>query len=315
MSMSFGDQAATTRADPIAAVMVVDDDRLSRFAITGAVEDLGYTVTACDGGARALEMLLGAGGGAFDVVLLDRVMPAPDGVDVARRMKQDARLRDVPIIMITGSDSPDEMREALELGIFYYLTKPVEQATLASLLASAARQRQELRRLRGGGDDTGGFDVMQAGRFQVRTLRDAAAVAGFVANLFPNPERSVQGIWGLLSNAVEHGLCGIGFERKGQMLRTGDYAAQVDRLCALQDDGRHVEASVLRRPADLVLSIRDPGAGFDWRMFIDANVTGSSASHGRGIALARTIAFDQLRYDETGNHVVASVRREEQLIW
>lgn len=68
------------------------------------------------------------------LLLLDIRMPRVNGVEVLRRMKADSRLRDIPVIMLTTSDSPREIQECYHLGCSCYVTKPVEFGKFAEVL-------------------------------------------------------------------------------------------------------------------------------------------------------------------------------------
>ena len=68
------------------------------------------------------------------LLLLDIRMPRVNGVEVLRRMKGDPRLKDIPVIMLTTSDSPREVQECYHLGCNCYVTKPVEFGKFAEVL-------------------------------------------------------------------------------------------------------------------------------------------------------------------------------------
>lgn len=68
------------------------------------------------------------------LLLLDIRMPGLDGVEVLRRIKKDARLKNIPVIMLTTTDDPKEIRTCYELGCNNYLTKPVEFERFAEVI-------------------------------------------------------------------------------------------------------------------------------------------------------------------------------------
>ena len=84
----------------------------------------------------------------FDAIILDRMMPELDGIEVTRRMLADPVLKYIPIVMQTAADKPEEISEGIKAGVFYYLTKPVERKTLVSVVASAVKERTQGRVLR-----------------------------------------------------------------------------------------------------------------------------------------------------------------------
>lgn len=68
------------------------------------------------------------------LLLLDIRMPGLDGIEVLRRVKADPRLKTMPVIMLTTTDDPGEIKLAYELGCNNYLTKPVEFGKFAEVI-------------------------------------------------------------------------------------------------------------------------------------------------------------------------------------
>src|SRR5881397_159953 len=94
-------------------VLIVDDDPINRRLLTKSLEADGHRTTDADNGFAAMS--------AFDadrpdVVLLDIEMPGIDGIEVLERMKADAGLRHIPVIMISGVEDTDSIVRCLEAG-------------------------------------------------------------------------------------------------------------------------------------------------------------------------------------------------------
>jgi len=109
-------------------VLVVDDDELARMEISRCIEQQGHTVSLAEHGAKALDMLRSQ---AFDLVLLDLLMPGVDGFEVLRQMKADSTLREIPVIVITAVGDPESAAKCAEMGVIDHLTKPVDPNLLA----------------------------------------------------------------------------------------------------------------------------------------------------------------------------------------
>ncbi|WOI56218.1 response regulator [Palleronia sp. LCG004] len=294
-------------------VLIVDDDPFILLALGGQVADLGYAALSAESGREALKLL--AAHADIGLVLLDRVMPEMDGVEVVRKMKAEAATRNIPVIMVTGTDDPAEIRMGIEAGVFYHLAKPVDTGVLASVMSAALRRARELSELAKGGSDTLGFALTRAARFEIRTLSEAESLSGFLANHFTVPERVLPGIGALLVNAIEHGLCGIGYEAKGRLLRDGIWREEVDRRAAACPADRLVQVAFMRREDGDVISVTDPGPGFHWRDYMSIDTSRSASTHGRGLLQARTLSFDLLRFNATGNQAVGVVRNGKELEW
>lgn len=123
------------------SLLVVDDNPTNRDLLTRQLARHGYMVATAADGAEALEKMQRQ---AFDLVLLDVIMPNVDGVEALRRIKADERLRDTSVIMLSSLDEVDSAVRCLQLGAEEYLAKPVESA----LLEARIRANLEIRRLR-----------------------------------------------------------------------------------------------------------------------------------------------------------------------
>lgn len=109
-------------------ILVVDDDPDNLAAYEAALAPLGRRVVLVRSGVRALARLLEQD---FALLLLDVAMPEMSGLETARRIRQRARNRGLPILFITGiTSSTDVMLEAYEVGAFDFLVKPIPPAVL-----------------------------------------------------------------------------------------------------------------------------------------------------------------------------------------
>ncbi|WP_374482081.1 Hpt domain-containing protein [Zoogloea sp.] len=112
-------------------VMVVDDSLTVRKITGRLLEREGYRVVTAKDGVDALEQLLTI---TPDVVIADIEMPRMDGFDLTRNIRADARLKAVPIIMITSRTAEKHKRYAEEIGVNHYLGKPYDEDVLLDLI-------------------------------------------------------------------------------------------------------------------------------------------------------------------------------------
>ncbi len=117
--------SAVPRARPL--VMVVDDSITMRKVTSRVLERVEMDVITAKDGIDALERLQER---TPDVMLLDIEMPRMDGYELATHMKNDPRLKRVPIIMITSRSGEKHRQRALEIGVERYLGKPYQEADL-----------------------------------------------------------------------------------------------------------------------------------------------------------------------------------------
>ncbi|CAN7580426.1 Hpt domain-containing protein [Acidovorax sp. LjRoot194] len=117
-------------------VLVVDDSITVRRVTQRLLQREGYRVSLAADGLQALERLQEE---RPTVVLSDIEMPRMDGFDLARNIRADGALRDLPIIMITSRIAEKHREHAMELGVNHYLGKPYSDEELLSLIQHYAR--------------------------------------------------------------------------------------------------------------------------------------------------------------------------------
>jgi DNA-binding NtrC family response regulator len=118
------------------AVLIVDDEKNLRDGLSEAVRDLGYRSLVAASGREALTV---AEANKPDAVLLDLRMPDMDGLQVLTRLRAAADGANVPVAIITAYATAANTIEAMRLGAFDHLTKPIGREDLASLLARMIR--------------------------------------------------------------------------------------------------------------------------------------------------------------------------------
>ncbi len=106
-------------------ILVVDDDLLMRKSIASVLRNSGYEVTAAENGQDALAMFETE---KPDVMLLDLRMPKMDGIQVLSALGE--KVRERPVIIVSGAGSLDDAVSALKLGAWDYLVKPIDDAVL-----------------------------------------------------------------------------------------------------------------------------------------------------------------------------------------
>ncbi|WP_144816468.1 PP2C family protein-serine/threonine phosphatase [Aerolutibacter ruishenii] len=123
----------------MARILVVDDDPFNRDVLSRRLQHHGHGVDVAEGGAQALQA---AQDTAYDLVLLDIMMPGMDGHQVLSAFKDHDRLAQVPVMMISALEDTDTVVRCLSSGAEDYLTKPFNPHILRARVDSAlARKR------------------------------------------------------------------------------------------------------------------------------------------------------------------------------
>jgi CheY-like chemotaxis protein/anti-sigma regulatory factor (Ser/Thr protein kinase) len=272
----------------VGRVLVVEDDRAFRHAISTFLREAGHHITEVSDGPAALAALTGQ---LFDVILLDIGLPGISGLDVLAEVKRlDAPPR---VVMITADDTSETLLKAVRGRADRYVTKPFAPGTIVEVvddvLAEPAATEFPIQ-------------VVSAKPEWVElvapcTLRVANRILGFMKGLEADLPESIRDSIGqafreLLSNAVEWG---------GHL-----------------DPARMVRISCIRAKRMLLYRIADPGQGFSLESLTHSainNPEDDPLRHafvreekglrpgGLGLAITRSLV-DELIYNEARNEVV-----------
>ncbi len=120
--------------DDATHVLVVDDDRRLRALLSSYLTRNGHRVTVASTAAEARAFLDGL---AFDIIVLDVMMPGESGFDFAADLRERS---DVPILMLTARGDPADRVKGLEIGVDDYLSKPFEPRELLLRIGSVLRR-------------------------------------------------------------------------------------------------------------------------------------------------------------------------------
>ena len=152
-----------------------------------------------------------SGDTAIDLILMDIMMSDMDGISACRRIKAVERLRDIPIIMVTGRTDPEDLQRAFAAGAIDYIIKPLNTVELLARVSSALALKREI-------------DVRKAQERELleknldlaQTLKEVKVLRGFIPICFSCKKiRDDQGSWHTIEAYIEahsevdfhHGLC------------------------------------------------------------------------------------------------------------
>jgi DNA-binding response OmpR family regulator len=118
-------------------ILVVDDSEMNRETLSRRLKHEGFVAEMAANGTEALNMLRAK---AFDLVLLDIMMPEMDGYQVLEAIKLDKELDCTAVIMISAINSLDSVMRCTELGADDYLTKPFDPILLRAAIARSLKR-------------------------------------------------------------------------------------------------------------------------------------------------------------------------------
>lgn len=267
-------------------ILVADDDRATRFAISSMLKKAGYAVTAVGDGAEALRKIQKT---SFALAFLDIWMPALTGLEVLARVR--AGESHPKVIIMTSDGTPENVLRAIREQAYEYVSKPFPPKDVIELAERALKQ-----------DASPPIEVISAKPHWVELLipctREAAErIQSFLMRLeagLPDDMRNTIGLAfrELVLNAVEWG---------GKL-----------------DPNRKVRIAYVRSSRMLLYRVADPGPGFSFKDLAHAAIGQSPddpVAHmavrdqlgirpgGFGIAMTRSMA-DELIYNEAQNEVI-----------
>jgi adenylate cyclase len=120
-------------------ILVVDDNPSNRDLLVRRLERLGHRAVTAENGRLALEQLAGQ---AFDLVLLDIMMPEMNGYQVLERLKADPAHRFLPVVMISALDELDSVVRCVEMGAEDYLAKPFNPVLLRARVGACLEKKR-----------------------------------------------------------------------------------------------------------------------------------------------------------------------------
>ena len=114
-------------ADNAIKILVVEDETSTREITTYYLVEAGFDAVSFSSAYDALKYLGENPLEEFNIMILDKIMPGIDGINLTKLLRFDLRYKHTPIIMITSVDNDDSRKEAKMAGVSEYIVKPVER--------------------------------------------------------------------------------------------------------------------------------------------------------------------------------------------
>ena len=294
-------------------LLLVDDTPAALKLLSMMVANMGWEFDTAVDGEDALTKIKAQTPDYYSVVVSDWLMPKIDGIGLLKAIKKDSELRHIPVILQTALADKESVQQGMKEGAFYYLTKPLDMELVQSVIRSALRDykthqslRSEITKI------TQSFATAKHAEFEYKTLEEARGLSSLLASLCAEPDEAVVGLFELMVNAVEHGNLAITYDEKTQLLNEGRLIDEVQQR--LTDDAYRDKVVALTldvRAAEIDVTIRDMGAGFDFEQYLSFSLERMLDNHGRGILMANQAGFKKLDYSDGGRQVSCCIDRAE----
>jgi len=158
-------------------ILLIDDEKDLVELVRYNLEKEGFDVIAAADGPSGLEIALRH---RPDAVLLDWMMPGMDGLEICRRIREDARTARIPILMLTAKASEPDRVVGLEIGADDYVTKPFSPRELVARVKALLRRRAQ---------EEAPPDVIRRGDLVIDAVRHAVTCRGKAVELTPTEFR------------------------------------------------------------------------------------------------------------------------------
>jgi two-component system alkaline phosphatase synthesis response regulator PhoP len=122
------------------SVLVIEDDRAISELLEFNLQREGFTVQVEGRGDAGLEQALET---MPDLILLDLMLPGMNGLEICRRLKQNSKTREIPIVMLTAKDEEADIIAGLELGADDYITKPFSPKVVIARAKAVLRRKTQ----------------------------------------------------------------------------------------------------------------------------------------------------------------------------
>ena len=290
-------------------ILLVDDDPLCIKLISPLLTTAGYSLHTAEN-AKDAQNILEENTDSIAVVFHDCEMPVMNGIELLKWIREQSKKETIQVIMQTGMDKPENIKEGIDAGAYYYLTKPVKREVLLSTIHAAIQdhehQKELLTKLKLAENS---FRLLDEAVFHFHTVVEGEFLAVRIANICAIPEEAMY-VSELLANAVEHGNLGISYEEKTVLIDNGTLQEEIEkRLVDEEYRDRKVKVSMKKEKGTIHLVIEDEGSGFEFEKFLRFDDSRIFDNHGRGIAIVNT--YLNMQYLEKGNKVIVKLSLKE----
>lgn len=284
-------------------LLVIDNNHDAVHYLQTLLENSPYNIIVTNDGEEAFNLLLKQPD-QFSAIILGQNILNINSVRLLHKITSSSALKLIPVIMEAATGTIEEMEICIRAGARYYLPKPIDKTLMPRVIATAIRDQERYRKMEESVWSAKPLNTLMSATFNIQTLQDAQTLAAFLANECPNPRLAAVGISEILINAIEHGNLNISYQEKTKLHETASWLSEIDRRLSLPEN-RHKSVRVVfsRTPGHINIRITDEGTGFDWRQYQTLDTNRVFDNHGRGIIMAKSLAFENLIYHGIGNDV------------
>jgi CheY-like chemotaxis protein len=241
-------------------LLIIDSEPTQLIALEAVIKGWGHGCSTA-GDAAGARQRLEENDFAYDAVLLDWGLPNGEGLGLLEWIKRRPEGSDLEVIIQSRREVPQDIRDAIHRGAYYYLTKPYEWPQLRALIQAAESSRDLKRSLKRRVSEIQDIvRLLDTAKLELRHLDEAEVVAAHLGAAAGDPQLGIA-VLELLINAVEHGNLGISYEEKSDLRESGRYERELEEDLGLRSGLRLREVPQLRPEPHLRLARPGCAAG------------------------------------------------------
>lgn len=236
-------------------------------------------------------------------------------INILKKLKNHKSWSHIPAILLTSQREDQEIVHCVDAGVYYCLHKPYSPDLFRSVMNKAIKDYTNymvyIQKVKS-------FEIthlIKEGFMEYKSLKEGYAIADWLASMCANQAREdiVVGFIELLTNAVEHGNLGIGYDEKSDLMKKGNYINHIVQQIESDDHkDKFVRIDFKRSDEALTVTITDMGKGFDYKKYLVFDKRRLFHTHGKGIYMANKLYFNSIEYHDPGNSVTVIVQFKPQ---
>lgn len=284
-------------------LLLIDDTPISLELLMEAFRETDFTYETAEDGQEALDPIKSNSPEHFSAIITDWMMPRFSGLELLQALKLDPERRSIPVIFQTAKIDPLSIQQSVDLGAYYYLTKPLDIDLLISVVSSAVEDYQNHQKLYTELSTVNqSLSFMTQASFQIQRIEECRPLATLLANFCEDPRSMSVALFELFVNGIEHGNLGIDYAEKKSFIFEGTLAKEIKkRLSQEENKTKFVEVNFANINKETIeIHIQDQGEGFDYQNFLSFSPDRASDPNGRGVTLANLSKSHRLEYSEQG---------------
>lgn len=285
-------------------ILVIDDNPDSIQSLRDLLDSNDYNIMAVHNGEEGFKVLLNEPE-KFSAVIIGKSIGNITSIKLLHLINASCNIKFVPVIMEASAGSFEEMEAYVRAGARYYIQLPLDKKILPQIIATAIRDQMRYTATQKLVLESKpiGHTLVRA-EFSIKTLEEAQLVGNLMAGECPNPRLAAVGITEMLINAIEHGNLEISYTEKTKLHENEAWLEEILRRSKLPKyKDRTVTVKFEKTASHITIRIIDQGKGFNWREYQNLDTKRVFDNHGRGIVMARSLAFESLIYHDNGNDV------------